>query len=188
MSDYRYGFVEHGRDRLPEKAHCPVHMTLPSRVSSVASYVVITIAAYLLGSHFTALFHQPALVIGGLWSVISGIIVFESTRPKVLRSAKLRVIGSFIGALVSGVYLYFFSFTVLGFAACVGVGALICHLLRLPEHIKLTGVTISVIMLVSVITNNLSPIENAALRFAESVIGAAVAIAVAYVSSLSSPE
>lgn len=105
-----------------------------------------------------------------------------------MRSAKLRVIGSFIGALVSGTYLYFFPFTVLGFAACVGVGALICDLLKLPDHIKLTEVKISVIMIVSVTTNNLVPIENAVLRFAESVIGAVVAVTVAYVSAFSSPD
>jgi uncharacterized membrane protein YccC len=160
-----------------------MHRTATYQLSSVIAYIAITIAAYLLGTEFTAMFHQPISEIGGLWSVISGIIVFDDVRTKVLRSAKLRVIGSFIGALVSGVYLYFFPFTVLGFAACIGVGALICHLLRLPDHIKLTGVTISVIIIVSVVTNNLSPIENAALRFAESVIGTLVALIVAYAAS-----
>jgi uncharacterized membrane protein YccC len=160
-----------------------MQMTVPTPLSSVVSYVVIAIAGYLLGSHLTSLLHQPASEIGGLWSVISGVIVFEDARKKVLRSAKLRVIGTFIGALVSGVYLYFFPFTVIGFAACVGVGTFICHLVRLPDHIKLTVVTISVIMIVSFITNNSRPIENAALRFVESVIGALVALIVAYAAT-----
>ena len=62
-----------------------MQMTVPTPLSSVVSYVVIAIAAYLLGSNLTALFHQPASEIGGLWSVISGVIVYEDARRMVLR-------------------------------------------------------------------------------------------------------
>lgn len=155
-------------------------MDISSLLRSVLSYVAIAVAAYFLGSNFTALFHHSSYVIGGIWSVISGIIVYDDIRTNVLRSARLRTIGSLIGAVVSGAYLHFFAFSIPGFAVCIAVGALICHLLRLPDHIKLTGVTISVIMLVSVMTHNEAPIENAALRFFESVIGAAIAVAVTY--------
>jgi len=158
-------------------------MLKPTVYKTVIENIVIAIAAYLLGFYFTSMFHIGTSEIGGLWSVISGLVVIEGRRPDTFKSAKLRVVGSFIGAVVSGVYLYFFSFTVIGFAACIGVGALVCYLLRIPSHIKLTGITISVIMIVSIITQNLAPFMNAALRFAESVIGTLVAIAVAISAS-----
>ena len=158
-------------------------MVTRTHVKSITSNVIIAAAAYIAGYHFTELFQSHTSQIGGLWAVISGIIVYEDSRSKALTSAKLRVIGSFIGALISGVYLYFFPFTVVGYVVCIGVGALICHLLRLPDHIKLTGVTISVIMIVSLISYNADPVMNAALRFVESVIGTAVAVIVAYAVS-----
>ena len=140
-------------------------MDISSTLRSVLIYAAIAVAGYFLGSNFTALFHNSSSVIGGFWSVISGVIVYDDVRINVLRSAKLRSIGSLIGV-------------------CIGAGALICHLLRLPDHVKLTGVTISVVMMVSVTTGNHAPIENAVLRFLESVIGAGVAVAVTYLAGM----
>ena len=159
-------------------------MDISSTLRSVLIYAAIAVAGYFLGSNFTALFHNSSSVIGGFWSVISGVIVYDDIRTNVLHSAKLRSIGSLIGAVVSGAYLHFFVFSIFGFAACLGVGALICHILRLPDHVKLTGVTISVVMMVSVTTGNHAPIENAVLRFLESVIGAGVAVSVTYLAGM----
>ncbi len=158
-------------------------MLKPTVYNAVIENVVIAFAAYLLGFYFTSMFHIGTSEIGGLWSVISGLVVIEGRKPDTFKSAKLRAVGSSIGAVVSGVYLYFFPFTVIGFAACIGVGALICYLLRIPSHIKLTGITISVIMIVSIIAQDLAPFMNAALRFVESLIGTLVAVAVAIVTS-----
>ena len=103
-------------------------MDISSTLRSVLIYAAIAVAGYFLGSNFTALFHNSSSVIGGFWSVISGVIVYD--------------------------------------------------------HIKLTGVTISVVMLVSVVAGNQDPIENAALRFLESVIGAGVAVSVTYLAGM----
>ena len=154
-------------------------MPVPIAYIRVIENIIIAISAYLLGFYFTSLFHIGTSEIGGLWSVISGLVVIQGRSTETLKSAKLRIIGSCIGALVSGTYLYFFPFTVTGFAICIGVGAFICYLLRMPAHIKLTGITISVIMIVSIITHDIDPVMNAALRFMESIIGALVAVVVA---------
>jgi len=158
-------------------------MVMRRLFTSATNNTIIAAAAYLAGYYFTQLFQSNNAYLGGLWAVISGIIVFEDSRPKALKPAKLRVVGSFIGALVSGVYLYFFPFSVVGYAVCIGIGTLVCHLLRLPDHIKLASITISVIMIVSAMSNNADPAMNAALRFVESVIGTAVAVIVGYLAS-----
>ncbi len=153
-----------------------------SIVSVSISNMVITLFAYLCGSYFTALFNGPTSAIGGLWSVISGISVLQSTRVDTVQSAKFRIVGSLIGSIVSGIYLFYFPFTVIGYAVCIGIGAMVCQLLRLPKHIKLSGVTISVIMIVSTMRHELNPFLNAGLRFVESGIGAGVAVFVSYLS------
>lgn len=144
--------------------------------------LVIALVAYLCGFHFTGLFNESTSAIGGLWSVISGIIVLESSREDTLRSAKFRIVGSLIGSVVSGIYLFYFPFTVIGYSVCIGIGAMVCDLLRLPKYVKLSGVTISVIMIVSTIRHDLNPFLNAGLRFVESGIGAGVAVFVSYLS------
>ena len=103
----------------------------------------------------------------------------RDVKRTLLNLQSIRIKGSCIGALVSGTYLYFLPFSVPGFAFCIGVGGVICHLLRIPAHIKLTEITIAVVMIVSVITSDIDPVMNAALRFMESIIGALVAVTVA---------
>ncbi len=155
-----------------------------SIVSVSIQNIIIALFAYLCGFYFTALFNASTSAIGGLWSVISGILVLESTRADTLRSAKYRIVGTLIGCVVSGIYLFYFPFTVIGYSVCIGIGALACHLLRVPQHVKLTGVTISVVMIVSAIMHDVNPFLNAGLRFVESVIGTGVAVSVSYLSDL----
>lgn len=143
--------------------------------------IVIVFCAFLCGFYFTGLFHEPTSFVGGLWAVISGIIVLESTARDSLRSAKARIIGTLIGSIISGIYLYLFEFSILGYGICVGVGILICHILKLKQAVKLTAITISVILIVTTIEKELHPMINAGLRFAESAIGTAIALLVAYI-------
>jgi len=144
--------------------------------------IAVVVGAFFGGFYFTTLFHEPTSLVGGLWAVISAIIVIEASHKETYISAKNRIIGSLIGAIVSGFYLLFFPFSLVGFAAAIGAGVLICLLLNLPQSIKLTGITISVIMIVSTITEDLHPFLNAGLRFAESAIGAGIALIVAFIA------
>jgi uncharacterized membrane protein YccC len=97
-----------------------------------------------------------------------------------LRSAKTRIIGSLSGAIISGIYLLFFPFSLLGYAGCIAAGVLLCYIFRVQHAIKLTGITISVILIVSTIEQELHPIINAGLRFIESAIGTAMAIVASF--------
>ena len=147
----------------------------------VFQIMLISVFAYLAGNNLTFFFHGPTATIGGLWAVISAIIVIQENGRETTKSALQRIIGSFIGAVLSGLYLFFFPFSIIGYALCMGVGALTCYLIRLPIHIHLTGVTISVVMIVSAVSQDIDPIMNSSLRFAESFLGSIVAILVAYI-------
>lgn len=101
-----------------------------------------------------------------------------------LKSARMRIKASFIGCFIAGAYLYFFPFTVIGFAVTIALGVFICHIFRIPDHIKTTSITISVVVIISAVIKDIGPIENAFLRFAESIIGSLVAVAVGYVAMI----
>lgn len=144
--------------------------------------IIIVFGSFLCGFYFTGLFHEPTSFIGGLWAVISGIIVLEGTARDSLRSAKNRIIGTMIGAIIAGIYLYFFQFSILGYGACVGIGIIICFIFKIPNALKLTAITISVILIVTAIEEEIHPIVNAGLRLAESAIGTTIALLVAYMA------
>ena len=155
-------------------------MSSQNVISVTIQNIAIIVGAYLCGFYFTKLFHEPTSYVGGLWAVISGIIVIEGTARDTLHSAKIRIIGSLTGAIISGVYLFFFPFSLFGYGICIAFGVLMCYILRVQHSIKLTGITISVVLIVSTIEKELHPIINAGLRFVESAIGTGIAISVAF--------
>ena len=59
-------------------------------------------ASYLAGVYFTSSFHGRSSIIGGLWCVISGIVVLQATSRDAWQSAVLRVLGTLIGATIGG--------------------------------------------------------------------------------------
>ncbi len=157
-------------------------MNKQTYISLCIKNIAVVTGALLGGMNFTLLFDHSTSMIGGLWSVISAILVLEATSPETYISAKNRLLGTFFGALVSGGYLFFFSFTIFSFVVAIGVGVLVCFLFGHPQNIKLCGITISVVVLSSTIGHDLHPFTNAGLRFAESAIGTAVAIIVVLIA------
>jgi uncharacterized membrane protein YgaE (UPF0421/DUF939 family) len=152
-----------------------------SNVASITlQSVLLVVGSYLLGFYFTRFFHQPTSYVGGLWAAISGIIVGETTAKDTLHSSKIRIIGSLTGAIISGIYLSIFPFSILGFGICIASGVMICFLLKIQHSIKLTAITISVILVVSTVEHELHPLKNAALRFMESAIGTGLALIIAF--------
>ncbi|GJM14857.1 MAG: hypothetical protein DHS20C13_01840 [Thermodesulfobacteriota bacterium] len=145
---------------------------------AVLENFIVAVVAYILGYYFTAMFHVGTAEVGGLWSVISGVFVMSEKESLTVRSARIRIKASFIGCLIAGLYLYFFSFSVFGFAIAIALGVFACHILRIPDHIKTASITIAVVVIISVIVQDIGPVANAALRFAESVIGSVTAVAV----------
>ncbi len=151
---------------------------------TVINNFVVAVIAYVLGYYFTSLFHAGSAEIGGLWSVISGVFVVEDRKLDTVGSARSRIVGTFIGVAISGVYLYLFPFNVFGFAACIALGVTVCKLFGVIKYLKLVGITISVVMIVSIVDKEIAPFMNAALRFVESIIGTVVALIVVHLSDL----
>jgi uncharacterized membrane protein YccC len=142
----------------------------------------VCLASYVAGTSFTSLFHAGSTVIGGVWSVVSGIVVLQATLEDTRGSAMLRVLGTFIGASVAALYLFLFRFHPLGMAVAVGVTVLACQALDVPDHARLAAVTVVIVLAVSVADPTIRPALNALLRFFESCIGAGIATLAVYLS------
>lgn len=151
-------------------------MTVPVGLRMATQITLVALASYWTGTHFTGLFHGDSSIIGGLWSAISGIVVLQATQRDTWSSAWLRILGTFIGAVISAAYLSILPFSPLGMAAAIFITVLICHAARIPDHARLASITVAVIMVVASMSPTLNPLQNAGLRFIESCIGTAMAI------------
>lgn len=143
--------------------------------------MIIAIGAFMCGFFITSNIDHSSPVIDGLWAVISGLLVWQSTPKRTKNAAKLRFNASFIGALIGGVYLVFFDFHVIGLGVCIGLGVVGNYLIAFQDGIRVTGVTIAVVLLISSVNPEINPFVNASLRLLESFLGCLVAIMVSYI-------
>ena len=121
--------------------------------------------AYFFGSYVTGRFHQESGFI---------VVLQERDLKNSLHNAWLRVLGTFIGALIAWIYLLLYSFSVGGLIIAVFILELICMLLNVPDNGKMA--TITVILIISDEYPDLPPWENGLLRFSEAAVGAGIGI------------
>ena len=152
-------------------------MNRAERLRIPTEIALAALVAYLAGFWFTSLFPGYLPKIGGLWSAISAIVVTQATRRETTSSASLRVLGSAIGAATSAVYLTLLPFHPLGMALAIFATVVLCAAAHIPSHGRLAAITVLVVMVTGSLDPRLSPGLNALLRFAESCIGTAVAVA-----------
>ena len=152
------------RPRLAE------HLRIPAEIA------VAALVAYLLGFWFTNLFPGYLPKIGGLWSALSAVVVTQISRQEARSSASLRILGSAIGALTSGLFLLLHPFDPFGMALVIFITVLICSAVHVPSHARLAAITVIVVMVTASLDPRLNPLINALLRFLESCIGTGVAL------------
>ncbi|WP_211829337.1 FUSC family protein [Kistimonas asteriae] len=149
-------------------------------IRSTIRFTCIAFIAYIAGYSFTRLWHEPTAMVGGLWAVISGLIVSEpATVKESIDTARTRVTGSAIGCLFGAVYLLLFSFNPFSYALFIGIASLLCYLLNYGQHVKLAAITMSVVIVVSSVSE-INPVKNAILRLIESCIGVGVGVLVSW--------
>jgi uncharacterized membrane protein YccC len=142
--------------------------------------VVVCLFGYLGGFYLTTVAHLPGSALGGLWALISGIVVLQATRRETRASAWLRVLGTLVGAAVSSLSLTLLPFCPLGMAVTVGITVLLCQFIGIPDHARLAALTVAVIMVISSLHPEVNPVINAVLRFLESCIGTVLAVAMVW--------
>ena len=155
-------------------------MQMPTRdaLRIAVENTLVCLFGYLGGYYLTALFYAPSAALGGLWALISGIVVLQATRRETWASAWLRLVGTLVGAAISSVYLTLLPFNPLGMAVTIGVAVLLCQLIGIPDHARLAALTVAVIMVIASLHPEYNPVFNAVLRFMESCIGTVLAVAV----------
>ena len=134
--------------------------------------------AFLFGQHLAHTMEGPGAIVGAIWSAIAGLVVLQTGRGEIVKFSALQAVGTFIGALVSALYLIGLPPSIWGLALCTCVTTLACYALRISDQARLASATSVVIMGVSILSKVRSPFINAELRFLESLIGLALAVGV----------
>ncbi len=151
----------------------------------VIAKAVAVILAYLLGYAITSHFHAASSLTGAMLACVSAIVVQQQPDIKhAIQQGWLRVLGTFIGAVVAYVYLVNFRFSAVGMVVAVVLEEVICMLFKVPDNGKMATITLVIVLIVSEESPDLTPLANGLLRFSEATVGAVVGVAAAWLVDL----
>ncbi|MBP3425276.1 MAG: FUSC family protein [Rikenellaceae bacterium] len=146
---------------------------------------VAILLAYVFGDWFADLFSQGsgAIWLGVMLACTSAVIVIDTEGVRSsIKMGWLRLLGTFMGAVLAYVYLLLFEFNIGGMALAVVILSLICMAFGIPDGGKIATITLIIVLVVSKIEPNISPLLNGALRFGESAVGTLIGIGVSWVA------
>lgn len=142
---------------------------------SIESTLAIIIS-YYAGLYVGMLYHFKTPQISGLWCAISGIIVLQVLIKESFSAAWIRILGSFLGALTSFVFVIMMGYTMLALAICVFITVTLTSIFKIKQTFRLAGLTAAIIIVVGSLEPSISPLLNASTRFLESFIGTIIAV------------
>ncbi|MGL5682209.1 MAG: FUSC family protein [Marinifilaceae bacterium] len=138
--------------------------------------------AFLLGGLFTHLHHGFVTYIGSLLACTSCIVVLDQkTMEDSFKKGWLRVVGTFIGALIAYIYLLIYPYSLLGMILGVLLLDIICMMIQIPDNGKMATITLIAVLLISKYSPSMSPLLNGTLRFAESTVGVAIGLGIMWI-------
>lgn len=146
---------------------------------AVAKSVAILLS-YLVGFYLTGSFHDESRYFGAMLAAIASVVALQSDIKTSIKQGWLRLLGTFIGAVLATAYLLVFPFTIAGFIATIFVLQIVCMVFSIPDNGRMSTIALIVIMLISQKSPNIPPIVNGSLRFLETFVGVGIGIAIAW--------
>lgn len=146
-----------------------------SLILSLKSMIVM-ILCYDAGTYLSSLYHFSTPQLGGLWCAISGIIVLQVFIRESFKAAWLRIVGSFVGACTSLIFILWLGYSIKALAICVFATVILTSIFNIKETFRLASLTAAIIIILGMIHPTEAPLINAFSRFIESAMGAAIAI------------
>lgn len=145
---------------------------------------IAVLLSYLAGFYLTGSFHDESRYFGAMLAAIASVVALQADLKTSIKQGWLRILGTFIGAVIATIYLLIFPFSVTGFIATVFVLEIACMLFSIPDNGKMATIALIVIMLISQKNPNIPPIINSSLRFLETVVGVSIGISMAWLLEL----
>lgn len=139
---------------------------------------IVTALCYYAGFYLSACYHFSSPQVAGLWCIISGIVVLQVFIHESFTAAGLRILGSFVGAVSSCLFAFFFGYTMQALLLCVICTVMLTSAFKIKQTFRLASLTAAIVIIVGMLAPAVSPWMNASSRFFESAIGAVIAIVI----------
>ncbi len=132
--------------------------------------------AYLVGFWFGRAIHSPLAFVSGLWCSISTILVLQAEIGESIKQGWIRLVGSIAGSIISLIVASIFGYHFWSFLVSIFLTIIFVSLINFKEAIRISALTVAVIMITGLSHPHISAWLNSLSRLAESTIGAVIAM------------
>ena len=137
-----------------------------------------SLISFLLGAWISTYLHAGSPLIGGLWAMISAVIIEHVNYKEMLKNAGIRITGTFIGIVISWIGFSIMGYHYSSLFVCMFTSVVVCAAFKLTVY-RLCCITSAIIFAVSQVGGYVSPGVNCTARFFESLTGVIVALILA---------
>ena len=145
--------------------------------------IACAIAYWIMTQALISVINKDSDLLGGMWAAVAAVFVFRTTREDSWSAGVARLIATSVSFALCLLYLWFFSFTVPGMAALIGLGTLAMMLLDRRDDIVTTGITTVVVMVVAAVSPQ-DAWHQPLLRLVDTVVGVGVGVSCKWAASL----
>lgn len=143
---------------------------------------IVGLICFLIGENLSNLVHDGKGFIDGLWCMISALVVLQSIIGDSLKTAKARIVGTMMGSVIAGLVCIVFGYGYSAILLSIGLCVFILNLLNFEDGVRIATATAAVITGYGFVNPEYSPLINAVMRSADTLIGVLFSILVVYIS------
>lgn len=132
------------------------------------------------GSGLAKLLDRPDYLLSGTWCVLSTFVVLQAHLGGTYRAAWVRFLGVLIGSFMGGLFTSIFGSNAITLGVSVVFTVLICSLFELKESIRISCLSLSVVMILWSLHPSMSPWKFGLYRFMDSTVGILIAVIVSH--------
>lgn len=141
---------------------------------------IVVALSFELGYFCTGYVHPETALFASMWSMVSGLVVLQDSWSETKIAGFGRVMGALVGASIAGGYLTYYPFSTYGLAICAAAAVMLGIITGMADGGRGAGVTVVIVMIVSVVNPEHHPMIGAGLRFMESCLGTSSALLVSW--------
>jgi len=164
------------------REHRPDWAQARTAIVESATLAIACLVTYLLVTKLLSRVHSVSAaddMLGGLWAVIATAFVMRSGYHESQTAAVSRTVATFLSFVFCLIYLALAPFHIWALPLLIGVSALTATLIGRPGDAVTAAITTTVVLIVAAISPH-DAWQQPILRFADTVVGAAVGLAAAW--------
>jgi len=160
----------------------PLHEELFHRMEvriAIKAGIAACVSLYS-GVGFAILLNRPDYLLSGTWCVMSTFVVLQAHLGGTYRAAWVRFLGVLIGSFMGGLFTSIFGSNAITLGVSVVFTVLICSLFELKDSIRISCLSLSIVMILWGLHPSMSPWTFGMYRVLDSTLGILIAVIISH--------